>query len=140
MPITQIPDKNVVPRVPKIYVYLNATAASGTYYTLVNSTGVRGRLTKVTLAYDNAANSNTFLNIRITVDGVISTLSNISGAHAALGLPHNIGTGAVTYDATKSWDYFADVTFFNDIKVEVMQNVGSNASVIANVMYSQETA
>ena len=136
MPITTFPDRNVIPRVPKIFVFYNASTTSGTYYTTVNSTGVRGRLTKVTMSGGAPSVNQT---IRITIDGVQSTLSpNPSGTGGVVGLPHNNQASSI-HEAGYSFDYYCDISFTNSILVEFMQNQTNGNPIIGNVMYSQES-
>lgn len=136
MPITTFPDRNVIPRVPKIFVYYNASTTSGTYYTTVNSTGVRGRLTKITMSGVPAQ----YHTIRVTIDGVQSSLSpNPSGTNGVVGLGHNNNASSL-YEAGSSFDYYCDISFTNSILVEFMQNQASAQPIIGNVMYSQESA
>lgn len=134
MPIVQFPDRNVIPRVPKIFVYYNASTTANTYYTTVNSTGVRGRLTKITMS----GVPSQYHTIRITIDGVQASVSpTLSGTNGVVGLPHNVN-GSAIFDAASSFDYYCDITFTNSIQVELMQSQASAQPIIGNVMYSQE--
>lgn len=135
MPIVQFPDRNVIPRVAKLFAYYNTTAATGVYYTTVNSTGVRGRLTKITMSGGANASNQT---IRITIDGVQASVSpSLTATGAVVGLPHN-ANGSSINEATYSFDYYCDITFTNSIQVEFMQNWVASTTIIGNVMYSQE--
>lgn len=137
MGIVQFPSATVTPKQAKIYAYQNSTASQGVYYTLVDSTNVRGVLTKVTMLTFNTANTNSYQNIRITIDGNVNTISNSTSGNVGIGLPH----GTVTndgYSGSYSFDYFCNLIFMNSIKVEIMQNATASLAIFGNVMYSQE--
>jgi hypothetical protein len=138
MPIVSFPNSTVVNRAAKIFVYVNNTTASGTYYTLVNSTGVRGRISKITITSGSV--SSQYMTIRVTIDGVQSTISPSAAAtFGGVGLDHNNNAANVSlYFAGRSFDYYCDLTFLNSVQVEIMQNLGASQELISNVMYNQE--
>lgn len=138
MPITQIPSNIVVPKQPKVYVYENNTAATGTWYTALSATNIRGILSKITLSFDyNVATANRFLEIRVTIDGTINTIGNPTSNVGGLGLTHGSSTTAFT--AHQSFDYFCNTTFTNSITVEFRQITTIGPYIlIGNIMYSTE--
>lgn len=135
MAIVQIPSNIVVSKQPKVYVYHNGTAASGTYYTLVNISNTRGVLSKVTMSI--AATTNNNCNLRITIDGITNTFGNPTANYGAIGLNHGDNT-TNGWIAQNSFDYFCNITFFNSLTVELMQSSGGNQNIVGNVMYSTE--
>lgn len=136
MPIINFPAKEVYPKQPKIYAFAQNTSTSGVYYTLVNSTGIRGKLTKVGISMSGGF-GNTYLNIRITIDGVTNTFGNPTSNNAALGVAHGAYNSG-DYEASRSIDYDCDIVFYNSLTVELMQNTGSTPNLVGCVMYSTE--
>lgn len=136
MGITNFPDKDIYTRQPKIYVYNNNTAVSGTYYTTVNSTGVRGKITKISLTC-NTATSNSVLNIRITIDGVANSIG-IPSQNYSVGYQHTSNSASTAYQAVQSIDYFCDIIFYSSCVIEFMQNGGTNLVLDGSIMYSTE--
>ncbi len=138
MPIVSFPNTTVVSRAAKIFVYVNNTTVSGTYYTLVNSTGVRGKISKITITSGSVSSQN--MHIRVTIDGIQSIVSpNTAGTFGGVGLDHNNNTANPSlYFPARSFDYYCDLTFLNSVQVEIMQNTGVSTELISNVMYNQE--
>jgi len=137
MPITQIPSNIVIPKQPKIYTFLQSTAGTGTWYTAISATGIRGILSKSTMTIDGASSSNSAIEMRITIDGVINTIGVVGGNNSSTGLNHN-GYTSNTYVASDSIDYFANVTFLNSITVEFRQSTGVTRQLNGTIMYSIE--
>jgi len=136
MPIINFPAKEVYPKQPKIYCFSQLSSTSGVYYTLVNSTGIRGKLSKIGVTMDGLY-GNAFLNIRVTIDGVTNTFGNPSSGNAALGIAHGAYNSG-DYDASRSIDYYCDIIFYNSLTVELMQNTTTTRVLLGNVMYSTE--
>lgn len=136
MGIVNFPSREIYARQPKIFCFAQNTSVSGTYYTLVNSTGIRGRLTKIAVSMDGLF-GNGFLNIRVTIDGIVNTFGNPSSGNAALGIAHGAFNSG-DYDASRTIDYYVDSIFYNSLTVELMQNTGSTRILVGNVMYSTE--
>jgi len=133
MPITQIPSNFLVTKQPKIFVYNNSTAGTGTYYTALDTTG-RGIVTKITLSIGGALNS--VLNIRVTIDGVINTFGSPSN-NKSIGLSHNsISTN--NFGPEYSIDYFCNITYLYSCKIEFMQASGFTDAIHGSIMYSIE--
>jgi len=132
MPITQIPS-SFITKQPKIFVYTNLSAASGTYYTALDTT-CRCKVSKITLTNDSFLNN--YLNIRVTIDGVINTFSSPTSNYS-IGINHNTISSS-SYNAIFSYDYFCDILFFNSCKVEFMQNGGGSVVLYGSIMYSTE--
>lgn len=138
MPITQIPSNQVFPKQPKVFAFNNNTAVSGTWYTALNATGLRGVLSKVVLTYDGATGRNDLLEIRITIDGVVNTIGNPATSNGAgFGLNHGSNT-ANTYQATDSIDYHSNINILTSILVEFRQTSGVGRQLMGNIQYSTE--
>jgi hypothetical protein len=136
MPIINFPAKEVYPKQPKIYAFAQNTSTSGVYYTLVNSSGIRGKLSKVGISMSGLS-GNTYLNIRITIDGITNTFGNPTSNNSAMGIAHGAYNSS-DYDASRSIDYYCDIVFYNSLTVELMQNTGSTPNLVGHVMYSTE--
>lgn len=138
MPITSIPSNIVIPKQPKIFIFENNSAVSGTWYTAISSTNVRGIISKLTLTINlNTPAANQYLEMRITIDGVVNTFGNPTTNMGALGLVHNYLT--TEYHAHQSIDYYCNITFTNSILVEFRKiSVVGTHILIGNVMYSTE--
>lgn len=133
MAIVNFPDKAIYPKQPKIFVYNNNTASSGTYYTSLNLTATRGKINKITLtASSGTAIYNSNLNIRVTIDGVVNTIG-VPSANYSVGLQHD-----TSYPAYQSIDYFVDVLFYSSILIEFMHNNGGTANLQGNITYATE--
>lgn len=136
MGIVNFPDRTIYTKQPKIYVYNNNTAVSGTYYTTVNATNTRGKITKISLTTPSNY-SNNILNIRVTIDGVINSIG-IPSVNYSVGLTHATTSGATSYQAYQTIDYFCDVVFYSSCVVELMQNSGASIQLEGSIMYSVE--
>jgi hypothetical protein len=135
MPITSIPSKQVFPTQPKVYNFSQGASVSGTWYTAINATGIRGILSKATMTIDGATGRNDLMEIRITIDGIANT---IGINNASMGLNHGGNTSGNTYQALDSLDYFSNAIFTNSILVEFRQITGVGRQILANVQYSTE--
>lgn len=137
MAIINFPSKDVFTKQAKIFVYNNNTATSGTYYTTLNSTGAKGRLSKITLVYGSASVFNNNLTIRVTIDGVANSVG-IPSTNVSVGLMHSGTSGGTIYNPSQSIDYFCDIVFYNSVLVEFMQNAAGTYAIEGSIMYSIE--
>lgn len=101
------------------------SATNGTYYQVVNFTG-KGRLSRIAVA---GSTTNNNYNIRLTIDGVASTLNTaLTTINYARGFMHTNASGS--FSAAYSFDYLTNIEFNSSIKVEIMQSSGGTVSNI----------
>ena len=125
MPFQSIPSSLVTTK-PRVAALEQSSAVSATYYTVLDISG-SGKLTYAGMNIYSAT-SIAYLNIRITIDGVTQNLD--APNPATVGYFPSSGTNATKFD------YLADISFFNSLKVEIMQDSGSPLTIYGIVYYS----
>ena len=123
----------IQPTKPYLAEIFQASAVSGTYYTLVDVTSSPGGILTFVGGVAESAYNDKF-KVRITVDGgtpLILAPTSLNG-NMAVGMYLATTTGG---GGDKNVKYILYTTFKSTLKVEVMQDSGNNAWLAANAVY-----
>jgi hypothetical protein len=115
MPFQSIPS-NIVTTKPRTAGLDQASALSGTYYTVVNVTGT-GKLFLARNQYFGSSIILSNLFIRITIDGVQNAIQGTTSSMSGY-VPNTALSGV-------SFEYWTDISFNSSLQVEIMQNAGT---------------
>lgn len=115
---------------------LTQNTVFGIYYTLLDVTSGRGKLTRISVGGESDVLTSN-LTIKITVDGV-STESNSDVDTARVRGFSGSGRGFGSVDANSILDWFGEIIFYNSLKIEWKRNSGSSATVFSSCDYSLE--
>lgn len=146
MAITSLSGKAIQPTQAKTAIYdgrgLSTAATTNTWYTVLNVTSVKGTFNHIAVFAENGGNflSNRYLEIRITIDGVVSTIT--STFTTSSGLPHGLrgidhtAVQAVPANAGTIFEYNSILYFSQSLLVEVRQTQTGTPYIEAVVDYA----
>ena len=118
MAIVNFPSQQIVPKTPKTAMYYSGTNTQNTWYTLLSVTAGTGVLNRIVLTSDLATNN--YMEIRITVDGVASTLSSTSTLMYSRAFVFNNSAGSPgSYNSPYAYYYNSPIYFFTSLTVEI---------------------
>ena len=132
--LQQIKNKIVAPTIPRHAEYYNATATTSTYYTLLDITEGKGILSKVICAADASSASTAELDIKVTIDGVLTTFSPTT--NSIYGLSDMTYNEFSTDSCVFRWDGITN--FYSSLKIEVQHTIGTNTKLSAYAQCSLE--
>lgn len=132
MPVSKYPNNSgglIQPTKAQIADLIQSNGVSGTYYTLLNVISGKGILSRLSMFANGVTNN--YLYFKITVDGGTSIVIN----------PPNSSMRALAQKSSGILgnlllDFVSNIYFNSSIKIEVMQNTGSNQTIEASADYS----
>lgn len=118
----------------QIYLAQFANSVAGsTYQTLLNITSGIGKLHFVSLCGDGIVGGNAGLDIKITIDGTLYTISPSSQNHA-LGLPRDGNSS--NWNSLDNIDLRLDIVFKTSLKIEIQHTDVASKQIDSVAVYS----
>lgn len=136
MPFQSIPSFQINPQRAKLAKFLQSSAVSGTYYTVLDAIG-RGKISAILIYLGETYSQTDHINLKITVDGKQEVVNPLNYITSYLGNDFYQPGETYQYQFSAKFDYIVELNFVSTVKVEVMQNIGSSY-IACSVQYGLE--
>jgi hypothetical protein len=136
MPFQSIPSFQINPQRAKLAKFLQISAVSGTYYTVLDAIG-RGKIYAIMSTISEWDDQTDHINLRITIDGKQEIINPANSINSYFGTSFYQSGETYPYQFTSKFDYIVELNFSSTVKVEIMQNFGTT-TIQCNVQYGLE--
>lgn len=108
----------IMPTKPKTANYYGSTQTQNTWYTVLNVTNSTGIFNRI--AFVTNGQSNIYLEIKITIDGLANTLTSTTSLQYSRAFVHDNTSGSPgSYNSPFGYYYDAQSYFTNSLLVEI---------------------